>query len=246
MDEVEQDTRGFVQVYGVAQAAGFVAVVLTGVWMGHFRGGFAWASNPAVQFNWHPLLMVLSMVYLYGNGVLLYRIFRNERKKKLKLAHAIVMGSAFLLAVIGLRAVFDSHNLASPPVPNMYSLHSWLGIATVIMFIMQWVCGLVTFLFPGLASHLRTSYMPAHVFFGILIFVFACATALLGITEKAIFSIKEPKYAEKPPEGILVNWIGLLISIFGVLVVFLATTPRFKRLTRPEDEMLLQETNVNE
>ena len=68
MDEVEQDTRGFVQVYGVAQAAGFVAVVLTGVWMGHFRGGFAWASNPAVQFNWHPLLMVLSMVYLYGNG----------------------------------------------------------------------------------------------------------------------------------------------------------------------------------
>ena len=55
-----------------------------------------------------------------------------------------------------------------------------------------------------------------------------------------------PKYAEKPPEGILANWIGLLISLFGVLVVFLAATPRFKRLTRPEDEMLLQETNVND
>ena len=55
---------------------------------------------------------------------------------------------------------------------------------------------------------------------------------------------RKPKYAEKPPEGILVNWIGLLISLFGVLVVFLAATPRFKRLTRPEDEMLLQETNV--
>ena len=68
MDEVEQDTSGFTLLFGVAQASGFVAVVLTGVWMGHFRGGFAWTSNPAVQFNWHPLLMVLSMVYLYGNG----------------------------------------------------------------------------------------------------------------------------------------------------------------------------------
>ena len=66
MDEVEQDTSGFVPLYGVAQAAGFVAVVLTGVWMGHFRGGFGW--DVAYVFNWHPLLMVLGMVYLYGNG----------------------------------------------------------------------------------------------------------------------------------------------------------------------------------
>jgi hypothetical protein len=35
-----------------------------------------------------------------------------------------------------------------------------------------------------------------------------------------------------------------LVIVFGVLVVFLAATPRFKRLTRPEDEMLLQETNI--
>lgn len=34
--------------------------------MGHYRGGFAWSGDN--QFNWHPLLMVLSLIYLYGNG----------------------------------------------------------------------------------------------------------------------------------------------------------------------------------
>ena len=53
----------------------------------------------------------------------------------------------------------------------------------------QWLAGLITFLFPGLASHLKSSYLPVHIFFGLMIFVCACATALLGITEKAIFGL---------------------------------------------------------
>ena len=211
-----------------------------GIWTGHHLGGFAWQKNPGLEFNWHPLLMTIGMIYLYGNGmlnhmvllvafltfvswffsgILMYRMFRNERKRKLKLLHAGIMIAVFFLTVIALKAVFDSHNLkpcAKPseegdfcPIPNLYSLHSWMGLITVILFLFQvnmsfknliselqfhfwlfqWLAGLVTFLFPGLASHLRSSYMPVHVFFGLMIFVSACATALLGITEKAIFKL---------------------------------------------------------
>lgn len=191
MDEVEQDTSGFLPLVGITEISGFMAVVLMGIWMGHFRKGFAWTENPNLEFNWHPLLMTLGLIYLYGNGILIYRVFRGERKKKLKLTHAAIMISAFFLTVIGLKAVFDSHNLKKPPVANLYSLHSWMGIITVILFACQWLAGLITFLLPGLASHLRAAYMPIHTSFGIMIFVFACATSLLGITEKLLFALKE-------------------------------------------------------
>jgi cytochrome b-561 len=73
------------------QAAGFVAVVLTGVWMGHFRGGFAWTTNPGMQFNLHPLLMVISMVYLYGNGECQRRFRRGEGHNAALYIHGSVL-----------------------------------------------------------------------------------------------------------------------------------------------------------
>jgi len=70
-------------------------------------------------------------------GILIYRIFRNERKKNLKIMHATIMLLALLSAVIALVAVFDSHNLVDPPINNLYSLHSWIGISTVTLFSFQ-------------------------------------------------------------------------------------------------------------
>jgi hypothetical protein len=43
-------------------------------------------------------------------GALVYRLFRGERKKKLKLLHAATMFTAFFITVFALKAAFDSHN----------------------------------------------------------------------------------------------------------------------------------------
>ena len=47
---------------------------------------------------------------------------------------------------------------------------------------------------------------------------------------------KDPKYAAKPPQGILVNWIGLLTGLFSALVIYLASTPGYKPIDKKDEE----------
>uniref|UniRef100_A0A336M0G2 CSON009248 protein n=1 Tax=Culicoides sonorensis TaxID=179676 RepID=A0A336M0G2_CULSO len=240
MDEIGSTSKNLVNFrlfYIISQLVGIVIVILMICWIALHLDGLAWTSNPRVQFNWHPLLMTLGMIFLYGNSILVYRGFRYARKRPLKLTHASIHAGAFFFTVIALIAVFDSHNLNNPPIPNMYSLHSWVGLSAVIIFAMQYVVGFVTFLFPQLKEPIRETVMPAHIFFGLLGFVMAIGAALLGLSEKAFFHIKN--IAELPSEGLLVNCIGTGLIIYGAIVVYLVTDRQYKREPLPEDAMLL-------
>lgn len=142
------------------------------------------------SFEIHCIHIYLFLLYLYiSTAILVYRGFRNVRKKTLKWAHAGIHLTAFVLTVIALITVFDSHNLAIPPTPNMYSLHSWMGMGAVIVFGLQYVAGFTAYLAPGWRQQLKVAYMPLHIYFGLFGFVLAIASGLMGITEKAIFAM---------------------------------------------------------
>lgn len=53
--------------YVLSVLLGFLCVMFVCLWSGIWRGGFAWDGS-FLQFNWHPVLMVTSLVVLYGNG----------------------------------------------------------------------------------------------------------------------------------------------------------------------------------
>merc|ERR1712154_643871 len=200
---------------------GLTLVITTIAWVGKFKGGVAFGyTEKGIDFNWHPILMTISLIFLYGNGALIYRVIppRNESHKlKLKLGHAGTMLLAFILTVIGLQAAFDSHNLAldknnkPSPKPNMYTLHSWVG--------------LLAFLFPKFSGDIRALLLPFHQYFGSSILVLAAAAALMGHLEKAIWSNKG--YSQKNAEAVLVNVTGLLIVLFVMGVTFLLS--KFKK-----------------
>ncbi|XP_015043427.1 cytochrome b reductase 1 isoform X2 [Drosophila miranda] len=236
----------FKVLYVLTQLCGLTMIVLVGTWIGQHFGGLGGSSNPKLEFNWHPLFMTIGFIYLYGNSILVYRGFRTTRKKTLKLTHAGIHMAAFVLTVIALKTVFDSHNLNSPPIPNLYSLHSWLGLSAVIIFSLQYVAGFVAFLAPGIRENYKIAMMPLHIYFGLFGFVLAIASAVMGLTEKAIFAITSPPYSTLPPAGILANVIGVLYVVFGALVVYLATEPSYRRKPIPEDTALLSSGSANE
>ncbi|KAL0979173.1 hypothetical protein UPYG_G00181690 [Umbra pygmaea] len=235
--------------YLLCLCLGFACVVLVSVWNTQWRGGFAWDGSPH-QFNWHPVLMVTGLVVLYGNGAVLYRVPLTWGQNKLpwKLLHAGVMLLALVLSILGLCAVFDFHNASN--THNLYSLHSWIGICTTALFTFQWVLGLAGFLLPCSPVSFRKLLKPAHVWMGGSILVLSIVSCISGINEKLFFALKvtnntEP-YANLPPEAVVANSLGVLIVVFGLVVLKILSNQKWQRPDASEDmsySPLLQDDN---
>ncbi|XP_075953215.1 lysosomal membrane ascorbate-dependent ferrireductase CYB561A3-like [Anarhichas minor] len=200
---------------------GLLCLLFVSFWSSHWHGGFSWDGSD-LQFNWHPVLMVAGLVVLYGNAVVLYRVPFTWKQKKhtWKLVHAGLMLLVLLLSVLGLCAVFDNHRFFK--IPDMYSIHSWVGICTVIMFAFQWLLGLAGFLLPCSPLGFRSNLKPVHVWMGKAILILTVASCISGIDEQLFFTldgiIGKP-YSSLPVEAKFANSLGLLIVAF-VLVVF--------------------------
>ena len=57
------------------QLFGLAAVIMCTVWIGYYYGGFDW-NNPALVFNYHPVFMVVGLMFCFGDGeCLLQKVF---------------------------------------------------------------------------------------------------------------------------------------------------------------------------
>ncbi|XP_063084313.1 lysosomal membrane ascorbate-dependent ferrireductase CYB561A3 isoform X2 [Cavia porcellus] len=181
-------SRGFYLACLLLGCLGFLCILLITYWTRHWHGYFAWDGS-LHMFNWHPVLMVSGMVVLYGVASLVYRLPQAWLGPRLpwKALHAALHLVAFVFTMVGLVAVFGYHSHTG--VAHLYSLHSWLGLAAVILFACQWSLGFAIFLLPWAPLWLRSLLKPLHVFFGAAILSLSVAAVISGINEKLFFSL---------------------------------------------------------
>lgn len=140
-----------------------------------------------------------------------------------KIAHAVFHASAIVFILLGLAVEFIQHSYSGEA--DLYSLHSWVGMATIVIFVCQFIFGFLCYLSPALNDRVKAFYLPIHVFFGIACFIMAIATCLIGFNQNARFNMN---YGDLPSEGVLII-IGMLLVVYGILVVYLVTKPAYKR-----------------
>jgi cytochrome b-561 len=142
---------------GIGELFGFLSVILVGILFNKelFANGYDWNKSP---FNYHPLFMTLGLLFCYGNAIVLYRTFKETQKLLVKILHAVLLIVSLIFASFGFAAIIKSKNLGNRP--HFMTYHSWMGLTTLILFILQWICGFISFLFPKTSLEMRQRYMP--------------------------------------------------------------------------------------
>ena len=70
-----------------------------------------------------------------SSGMMIYRLLPTLNKTAAKFIHMFIQVLTILFVIVGLQAVFDSNNQSG--FTHLVSLHSWIGMSTVLLFALQ-------------------------------------------------------------------------------------------------------------
>lgn len=149
-----------------------------------YLGGLNWGR---LVFNWHPVLMITGMILCLISSLLMYRI--NELPKYMtKAMHATIHTAAIICVLTGLSAVvtgnnYTNHSYDYQYVPNLYSLHSLLGMSAMVLYFSNYLLAGFHFLAPGVKLEWKVAFKPNHVFVGVFTLFAATFAVLSGINE---------------------------------------------------------------
>ncbi|KAL8150745.1 hypothetical protein V2J09_020553 [Rumex salicifolius] len=202
--------RSASRITALAHFFGILSIILLLIWLLHYRGGLSLNSdNPYMILNVHIFFMFFGFIFFVGEAMMVYRTVRADHIAQ-KFTHMLVHVIAIALGITGIYAAFKFHHRRD--LTNMYTLHSWIGLSTFILYGFQWIIGFATFWFDRPMQE-RQAVAPWHVCFGRALLYMAICTALTGIMQ--IFTLLKLVDSN---EAHLLNFTGLSILLFGITV----------------------------
>ncbi|GAA0156944.1 reductase [Lithospermum erythrorhizon] len=194
----------------VAHVFGVLSLILMLVWLLHYRGGIELDSDNAYRvFNVHPFLMFFGFIFMAGEAMMAYKIVRAEHQSQ-KFVHMFFHLVAIVLGIVGIHATFKYHDMQG--FKDMTSFHSWIGMGTFCLFILQWLFGFGMFMLRA-SMEARARALVWHVSGGRALLYMSICVAETGLMQKVTF-LQLPYNNENR----LVNFLALSILLFGVAV----------------------------
>ncbi|XP_054166255.1 uncharacterized protein LOC128963762 isoform X2 [Oppia nitens] len=198
-----QEMSGFARfcfglMWCFAQVGMWGAVLLLLYWMLKFDKGFAWQHDRRKMFNLHAFLMLTGFIFMNGQAMLIYKTFLCCKKIYNKITHTIFFLLSISLITFGLIVGIQAQHMGQLDLPtqHFYSIHSWIGLATVGLFALQFLFGFVSFLVllccERATAGYRATVLPTHQTMGITIYMLAIAGCLTGLLQTALNRLSGP------------------------------------------------------
>ncbi|XP_049936153.1 probable transmembrane ascorbate ferrireductase 4 isoform X1 [Nymphaea colorata] len=131
----------------------------------------------------HPLVMVIGFILVSGEAILIHKALPSWSRNFKKSLHLFLQAVALGLGFFGIWIKFYKYK----GFANFYSLHSWMGLICMCLFVSQWIVGFMSFWHRGEVRGVRVYVLPWHVFVGLYTYALSVATAETGLLEKLTF-----------------------------------------------------------
>ncbi|EGT43675.1 hypothetical protein CAEBREN_04332 [Caenorhabditis brenneri] len=168
-------------ILSITHFVGFVTICLNGYFFNTFKNGLEWPSQ--LDKNLSPddkgtLGKKGRSITCLFDALLAYRVYRYDAKIVSKLLHTALHIAAIGLGITALAVIIMSTN--NTGYNNFTSVHSWIGICLLSVYVIQFTFGFLTYLCPCSPGKHRARLMPIHRAVGVSCFVVACVQCCLG------------------------------------------------------------------
>jgi Eukaryotic cytochrome b561 len=216
------------------------SLVLCAVWGS--RNGIQYLNIPSWDnnvFAWHPLLLVCGFFFsqvfvLTTAGVFPTLVLEGSLTGWAWLYHGIWQCAATATLIGGLLAVFKDYNTLG--LPNLTSVHSWLGIATAVLFFLNFllagISALSAFVFtqePYLMRGMRAlvriaTFQMTAMSIGSGIMLFQGETGCFYPTSNITPGIPDynpaANYGLIPPGCLISNGLAITVALSTLCTIF--------------------------